>query len=74
MSLVGGMLGIGSALATLTWSGLAVGTEGVPIPFLPSWSLAATGVAISLGVGILAGMVPAWQAARAEIVASLRYV
>jgi putative ABC transport system permease protein len=74
VSLAGGLLGIGAALATLAWSGLAVGTEGVTIAFAPSAGLAVIGLAVPLGVGVLAGLVPAWQAARAEIVASLRYV
>jgi putative ABC transport system permease protein len=73
-SLAGGLLGIGAAVATLAWSGIAVGTEGVTIAFTPSAGLAITGLAVALAVGILAGLVPAWQASRAEIVASLRYV
>jgi putative ABC transport system permease protein len=74
VSLIGGVLGVVVAMATLNWSGLAIGTEGVTIAFVPSLQLAITGLAVSLGVGVLAGLVPAWQAARAEIVASLRYV
>ncbi len=74
VSLAGGLLGVGAALATLAWSGLAVGAEGVTIAFMPSAGLALTGLAVTAAVGALAGLVPAWQAARAEIVASLRYV
>jgi putative ABC transport system permease protein len=51
-----------------------VGTEGVTIAFTPSLRLALTGMAVASGVGVLAGVVPAWQASRAEIVAALRYV
>jgi putative ABC transport system permease protein len=74
VSLAGGLLGIGAAMATLAWSGIAVGTEGVTIAFSPSLGLAITGLTVALAVGLLAGIVPAWQAARAEIVGSLRYV
>ncbi len=74
VSAAGGLLGVGTALAGLAWSGLAVGTEGVTIAFVPSWSLALTGATVAVGVGVLAGAVPAWQAARAEIVSSLRAV
>jgi putative ABC transport system permease protein len=74
VSLAGGLLGVGFALAGLRWSGLAVGTEGVTIPFHPSLALGVTGLLVSLAVGLLAGLVPAWQAARAEIVAALRHV
>jgi putative ABC transport system permease protein len=74
VSLAGGVLGIGAALGVLASSGLAVGTEGVTIAFTPSVPLAVTGLAVALVVGAVAGVVPAWQASRAEIVASLRYV
>jgi putative ABC transport system permease protein len=74
VSLAGGLLGIGAALAALAFSGLAVGAEGVTIAFTPSAGLALTGLAVTAAVGVLAGLVPAWQASRAEIVASLRYV
>ena len=65
---------MGAATAALYWSGLAVGTEGVSIAFTPTLSLAMTGLGVSLLVGIVAGLVPAVQAARAEIVGSLRAV
>ncbi len=71
-SLAGGVLGIGLGLAVLAWGRFAVGAEGVTITFKPSLDLAASGAIISLVVGILAGIAPAWQAARAEIVAALR--
>jgi putative ABC transport system permease protein len=74
VSLAGGLLGIGSAMAVLAWSRLAVGTEGVTIAFVPSLRVAAIALAVSAGVGILAGAAPAWQAARAEIVAALRSI
>jgi putative ABC transport system permease protein len=72
VSLLGGLLGIGLALAALAWGGMAVGTEGVTIAFRPSLSLVASGLGVVAAVGALAGLVPGWQAARAEIVASLR--
>src|SRR5262249_502102 len=62
------------AVGLLAFSGLSVGPEGVSIAFLPSWSLLTTGLLVSAGVGLVAGAVPAWQAGRAEIVASLRQV
>ena len=73
MCLSGGMLGTGVALISLACSGFAVGAEGVTIAFLPSWRLALLGGVTSLLVGLLAGLIPAWQAARADIVSSLRH-
>jgi putative ABC transport system permease protein len=74
VSLAGGLLGIGLALAVLTWQKVAIGTEGITIAFLPSFAVAMTGLAVSVGVGLFAGVVPAWQAGRSEIVTSLRAV
>ncbi len=74
VSLAGGLVGVGAALAVLAGSGLAIGTEGVTVAFTASPGLAAVGMSVTAAVGLLAGLVPAWQAARAEIVASLRHV
>jgi ABC-type antimicrobial peptide transport system permease subunit len=35
--------------------------------------VALIGLAVTLAIGIAAGLAPAWRAARAEIVESLRY-
>ena len=72
LSTVGGLLGVGVALVMLQVSGMALGTEGVLIAFRPSIALAAEGLTVSVVVGLLAGVVPAWQAARADIVPALR--
>jgi putative ABC transport system permease protein len=72
-SLAGGLLGIGAGLALLAWGGFAVGAEGVTIAFKPSFDLAITGAMVSAVVGVLAGLIPGWQAARTEIVSALRY-
>ena len=74
IGLMGGVLGVGAAMAALHWSAVAVGTEGVSIAFTPTASLALSGLGVSFVVGIIAGLAPAAQAARAEIVASLRAV
>jgi putative ABC transport system permease protein len=74
MCALGGAIGTGLALAVLAWSGMAVGAEGVTIAFRPSWRLGATGAVVSVAVGVLAGFIPAWQTARAQIVRALRQV
>jgi len=51
-----------------------VATEGITIALAASPTLAGLGLGVSLTVGILAGIMPALQAARADIVASLRGV
>lgn len=67
----GGLVGTLLALAVLAWGGLAVGAEGVTIAFQPSISLGLTGIAIAAVTGLLAGVIPAWHAARTDIVAAL---
>ena len=74
VSLTGGVVGTGLALAILSWKGLAVGSEGVTIAFSTSPLLAVIGLAATSIVGLAAGIVPAWTAARAEIVESLRSI
>lgn len=69
---LGGWLGTLAALGCLTFGGLAIGAEGVAIGFRPSLTLALTGAAVSIAVGVAAGVIPAWQAARANIVQVLR--
>lgn len=71
-SAAGGALGIGLGMVLLLWGGFAVGAEGVTIAFRPSWELAVTGALVSVVVGIMAGIVPGWQAARSQIVTALR--
>lgn len=71
---IGGLLGTVIALAALSLGGLAIGAEGVTIAFRPSLELATLGIAVSIGVGIVAGFFPAIQAARTPIVIALRQV
>jgi putative ABC transport system permease protein len=72
LSWAGGILGGGIALGFLAWKRMSVGAEAVTIAFLPSYGLAGTALVVALVTGVVAGLVPAWAAARAEIVPSLR--
>ena len=71
-SLAGGLLGIGVAMLMLAIGGFAIGAEGVTIAFQPSSEVVLTGLVVSLVVGVLAGIVPGWQASQAQIVTALR--
>jgi putative ABC transport system permease protein len=73
LSLLGGGLGIVAGMIFLAWSGMSVAAEGVTIAFRPSWQIAFQGAVASLGVGVIAGLAPGWQAAQAKIVAALRH-
>ena len=72
LSALGGLLGVAAAMVALKVSRLSVGAEAVTIAFQSSTRLAITGVGVALVAGLMAGIVPAWQAARTEIVPALR--
>ena len=68
----GGLAGTAAALAVLATGGLALGAEGVTLAFQPSTLLAMRGLLVSLAVGVAAGLVPAWHAARTRLVTAMR--
>ena len=72
LSIAGGIIGVGAAMLMLKVSSLSVGAEAVTIAFTPSIRLATTGLIVSAIAGTLAGIAPAIQAARTEIVQALR--
>jgi putative ABC transport system permease protein len=73
-SLLGGIVGVSAAAAVLHLSGLSIGAEAVTIAFTPSLRVMATGLIAAGGIGIAAGLVPAWRAANADIVKALRHI
>ncbi len=72
LSFVGGLVGVGAALAVIRFSSLTIGSEGVPVSFSTDISLVLRGLALAAATGLIAGLFPAFRSARAEIVASLR--
>ncbi|NLE37415.1 MAG: FtsX-like permease family protein, partial [Pirellulaceae bacterium] len=72
LSAVGGLLGIACAVSVLAWGSLSVGTDAIIVAFSPSLRLTVVGILVSVAAGALAGLAPAWHAARTEIVTALR--
>lgn len=72
LSTVGGAVGVAIAAALLSIGKLAVGSEGVIVPFLATPQLVLTGIVVSLVAGFLAGLSPAWTASRGDIVSGLK--
>ncbi|MBI4393922.1 MAG: ABC transporter permease [Euryarchaeota archaeon] len=66
--LLGSLMGIG--LGQLVQS-FAPGSTALPFVFLPQWY--AIAVLLGVGVGVVAGILPAWRAARVDPVEALRY-
>lgn len=72
LSTIGGLIGVGSAMLVLKVTRLAVGAEAVMVNFMATTNLALIGCGVAIATGIVAGVVPAWTAARAAIVPALR--
>lgn len=72
ISIAGGVIGTAACITWLIMQPVSLSTEGVSIDFVASPMLAAWGIGLAALVGLLAGVVPAWQAGRREIVQSLR--
>ncbi len=74
VGLLGGGLGTVLAAAVIEWGQFSLSTDGLSIPIEASAALLLTGIGISLTLGVLAGLVPAWQATRGEIAGCFRAV
>jgi len=74
LSLLGGTAGIAISLAVLRWGQFSLSNEGLSINFQAGSDVVIRGMAITVLLGILAGLVPAWQASRREIVESFRAI
>jgi putative ABC transport system permease protein len=74
VGLAGGGIGTAGAMAVLYWKQLSLSVDGLSVPILADGMLLVTGLGISLALGVLAGLVPAWQASRHEIASCFRAV
>ena len=74
LSLIGGVLGAAVALVIARFGSFALSVEGQSIPITAGWRVLAIGVTVCVALGVLAGLVPAWQASRREIATCFRAV
>ena len=74
MSSLGGCLGILLSSCFLFFQGISIGNEGLILAFIPSSQVVLTGLYLSLGLGLLAAIYPAWLAGRSSITENLRAV
>ncbi len=68
----GGVLGVALAWSILSWGNFSIGAEGVAITLRPSTVMIGSGLGISVLLGSLAGIIPAYQATRTNLVIALR--
>ncbi len=71
---LGGVLGAGVALVAVHLGNLSLSQEGMSITVSASWTMLLRGLLIAAGVGLLAGLAPAWRAGRREITSCFRAV
>lgn len=69
---LGSLIGLAVLLPLLSWSGLAIGVEGIQVSFALSAQVIAQGLLLVLGATLLAALVPAVAAARTNILRSIR--
>jgi putative ABC transport system permease protein len=74
IGLAGGALGTIGTMLLVHYRGLSLSTEGLSIHMVLGADALLWGLALSVLLGVLAGLVPAWQASRREITACFRAV
>ena len=74
IGLIGGTLGMLGALAVVRYGNFTLSNEGFSVNISGDWRVVVWGLIISAGVGIVAGLVPAWRASRREIAQCFRAV
>ena len=74
LGLLGGLLGAGAALLTIRLTRLSLSVDGLSIPIDAGAMLLLIGLMLSIALGVVAGLVPAVQAARRPIASCFRAV
>jgi len=74
MGVVGGLLGAAGALLTIRLTRVSFSVDGLSLPIQADAALLGTGLLLAIGLGVLAGLVPAIQASRRPIASCFRAV
>jgi len=74
LSVSGGILGVVAGVILTTWGTFSLSVEGLSIHVHASGTSILLGLALSALTGVIAGLVPAWQASRREVAACFRAV
>ncbi len=72
VALMGGLVGTMLASLILGWRGIAVGAEGVSIGLTTSLAQVLMSISTALVIGILSGILPAWNAANSSLVNAMK--
>jgi len=71
LGLTGGLLGVLGAMAFFHFKSFTLGNEGLTLALSPSTSVTLSGLAVSVALGLLASLYPAWKATSRPLVQSL---
>ncbi|MEK6674265.1 MAG: ABC transporter permease [Planctomycetota bacterium] len=74
LGIVGGLIGAMGAYGVTWWGAFAISSEGLSIQMSTDPTVVWIGLLASSILGVVAGLFPAWQAARREIVACFRAI
>jgi len=74
LGLLGGLIGSAAAVGVLWWGHFSLSVDGLSVPVDTSPGVLAWGLLVSVALGIVAGLVPAWQASRKPIVECSRAI
>lgn len=72
LSVIGGGIGALASVLMARYGSFALSVEGSSIPIVATTGLLVGGILICGCIGVVAGLVPAWQASRREIAACFR--
>lgn len=73
LGLIGGAAGVFGSLAFFKLKSITLGNEGVTLALTPSVTVVASGLLVSLALGLLASLYPAWKATSRPLVQSLSH-
>lgn len=71
LGLVGGLIGVLGATAFFHFKSFTLGNEGLTLALSPSLTVTLSGLAVAVGLGLLASVYPAWKATSRPLVHSL---
>jgi len=71
LGLLGGIIGVFGATAFFHYKSFILGNEGLTLALTPSSSVTISGLVVSIALGLLASLYPAWKATSRPLVQSL---
>ena len=72
LAVIGGAFGAALAVGVASYGNIALSVEGASIPIVADAGLLLSGLLVCSVIGVLAGLVPAWQASRHQIAECFR--